>query len=740
MKQFLAITICAFLTLIVSAQDTQIRKGGGGAGGSATNAVATIRKDGTPIVNGATVIDFTNAAGTVVTVTADGTTARVGIPQATAYTDTITNASTRDFGVANRQIYSENLSANHRWVYFDDFNQPMTTPGLFPDAPTGHKYTVLSTYANTNQINVEDGRWWMGATNGAIYLSVDFKTNGLYGSQKIVNQWGGTFSYHSSTNSTVDGVERNLTFILSTNADFIARPFLHISIGVSYFRVQRELSSTNIIYAVPHEGGRYLAFNTNHQFTVTILGNNIICDIAGMRYIGYEPLLTTVYKDLTVATWESTGSPTNQFWGKWDNQFAGYASNPDYWLFAGKASSPAGPFTFGSNGILTDIEFSGTISNSTTGAGGFRTLSTTGFRSESSPTDFLLLSQPQGGIYGTLDGWVLGQGLSGATIMGLSTNTSTIESNLWIKGTNFARQIKMVGGQAASSILRLDSNTNLATVTVGANLSFDGTTLSATGGGGGGTNFPNVNLLVGNTNLVLSAGVRKAFHNQTNGSHGINLNLAAPESGYEVTYSVSNSASSDITVTFYTNSVAANPYDIATKTNVNTFTASASSITDVRLKFIGNGIWVLERVFGPTSVLKFGSGAYTDTNGANNLDITLSTITLTNYANAATNDIDCSRPIQAAFTNDLSGNQLIRLLTPRIGTWGNVYMRDSGSARTIGVAVPTGVGHELMSTNWTSNSTNILTVASKLAVFSYEVTRGTNGTTNISWFVTSKTP
>lgn len=80
MKYFLALVIC-LVALTGSAQDTQIRKGGGGAGGSATNAVTVVSKDGVPIVTGATLIDFTNAAGTVVTVSANGATARIGIPQ-----------------------------------------------------------------------------------------------------------------------------------------------------------------------------------------------------------------------------------------------------------------------------------------------------------------------------------------------------------------------------------------------------------------------------------------------------------------------------------------------------------------------------------------------------------------------------------------------------------------------------------------------------------------------------------
>lgn len=259
-------------------------------------------------------------------------------------------------------------------------------------------------------------------------------------------------------------------------------------------------------------------------------------------------------------------------------------------------------------------------------------------------------------------------------------------------------------------------------------------------GGSGGTNFPNINLLAGNTNAALSAGVRKAFHQVTNASYIQNFQLAVPESGYQIRYSASNYHTAPITLTFQTNQIAANPYDVRSKTNVNTITLAEQSITSFTLTYMGSGLWQLSDVEGPQFNQIYGTGIYPETNGTSGLDVTISTLISTNYANAATNDLDCSRPLQAAFTNDLSGAQLIRLLTPRIGTWGNVYMRDSGSARTIGVAVPAGVGSELLSTNWTSNSTNILTVASKLAVFSYEVTRGTNGTTNVSWYVTSKTP
>ena len=203
------------------------------------------------------------------------------------------------------------------------------------------------------------------------------------------------------------------------------------------------------------------------------------------------------------------------------------------------------------------------------------------------------------------------------------------------------------------------------------------------GSGGGGTNFPNVNILAGNTNLVLAAGVRKAFHNQTNGSHGINLNLAVPESGYVVTYSVSNSSASDITVTFYTNSVAANPYDIATKTNVNTFTASASAITQVELKYIGSGIWVLDSVTGPTTILEFGSGITAVTNGVNGRTISISAsgggYTLFGSSAANTMSLADSTTYHAGLELNTSiANMLIatnvQIYIPRTGTLKSGYV------------------------------------------------------------------
>ncbi len=254
-------------------------------------------------------------------------------------------------------------------------------------------------------------------------------------------------------------------------------------------------------------------------------------------------------------------------------------------------------------------------------------------------------------------------------------------------------------------------------------------TAIGSGSGGGGTNFPAVVQLVGGTNLPLVAGIEAAFHNQTNGSHGINLNLAVPESGYVVTYSVSNSSASDITVTFYTNSVAANPYDIATKTNVNTFTASASAMTEAELKYYGSGLWVLDSVKGPSPVLKFGPGIIRDTNGVNGLDITVSTKRLTNYAHATTITINGATDVDATITNDVTSGVTLTLANATVGTSGVFRFKADGSGETVAfqcwpaVLIP-------LATNNLVNTTNISGAASKWMHGNYDIARGANGVTN----------
>lgn len=249
------------------------------------------------------------------------------------------------------------------------------------------------------------------------------------------------------------------------------------------------------------------------------------------------------------------------------------------------------------------------------------------------------------------------------------------------------------------------------------------------GGGGGGTNFPAVVLLVGGTNLPLVAGIEAAFHNQTNAAHTINLNLAVPPSGQIVSYAISNSSGSDFEVTINTNSVPANPYYLGTKTNVNTFTASASAITKAWLRYTAAGRWELERIEGPTAIQKFGPGIITDTNGVNGLDITVSTKRLTNYAHATTITINGATDVDMTVTNDLSAGATYTIATPTIGSSGVVRFRPDGSARTVAFQTwPAAIVP--LSTNRFSNVTNIDLAASKWAYWNYDIARGTNGTTN----------
>lgn len=121
-KNLIGLTICLLAVTRLYSQNTQIRKGGGGAGGSATNAVAVIKKDGSPVVSGATIIDFTNAASGVVTVTADGTTARVGIPAAIASSSGLGTNTTMhgNFTVAGNTFFPEVVVASNNFAIYGD--------------------------------------------------------------------------------------------------------------------------------------------------------------------------------------------------------------------------------------------------------------------------------------------------------------------------------------------------------------------------------------------------------------------------------------------------------------------------------------------------------------------------------------------------------------------------------------------------------------------------------------------
>lgn len=87
------------------------------------------------------------------------------------------------------------------------------------------------------------------------------------------------------------------------------------------------------------------------------------------------------------------------------------------------------------------------------------------------------------------------------------------DNNLEVDGTIVAQGNIRAGALSASKLLRVDSSTNLAAVTIGSGLSFDGTTLSASGGGsqtpwssdinGGGYSLTNSGTII-TTNISVS--------------------------------------------------------------------------------------------------------------------------------------------------------------------------------------------------------------------------------------------
>lgn len=649
----------------------------------------------------------------------------VQLPQSISQLNTnraLTNVSANTLRMESGTAYS--LAAHpsmNGLEFWDDFDRTVTnSPGT---APSGHPWKFDSTIGrNSNNVFTADGYFKIAtnATYGAAYWYVE-NTNG----NSKWNRFGGSFRYlqHSHAN----GYQDLLGFLVATNSS-LAGNWLHVGVNLQGIYIQKQITT----YLLNETYPTILQNDTEHNFEIIIENDTIFARVGQYQYVIRDDTITN-YNAGTMVFYEHNRNLTNlvaQYRGEWGSAYAGQAS-PMYQMF--------NSLKLNTNGTIGKIQSSvvettGRFTNSSSSGGGFWSTDSAGFVSLTDANNYLLMSQPQGGIFGTLDGWVLGDANSSRTIFEISTNTSTVTSNLWVKGTNFARQIKLVGGQTAARPAFIDANTNIVAATGTPDgtkfLRDDGVLAVPSGsGGGGGTNFPNVNILAGNTNLVLSAGVRKAFHNQTNGSHGINLNLAVPESGYVVTYSVSNSSASDITVTFYTNSVAANPYDIATKTNVNTFTASASGITKVRLTYTANGLWLLDQVAGPAAVLKFSDGIIRDTNGANGLDITVSTKRLTNYAHATTITINGATDVDMTVTNDLAAGVTYTIATPTIGSSGVVRFRPDGSARTVAFQTwPAAIVP--LSTNRFSNVTNIDLAASKWAYWNYDIARGTNGTTN----------
>lgn len=262
------------------------------------------------------------------------------------------------------------------------------------------------------------------------------------------------------------------------------------------------------------------------------------------------------------------------------------------------------------------------------------------------------------------------------------------------------------------------------------------TNLHPSSSSGGGTNFPNVNLLVGNTNLELSAGVRKSFRQSTNGNNIVNLSLAVPASGYEVTITHTNTAATNYEVTFFTNSVAATFYSLLDKTNVSIWTVPAGSVVSQKFIFF-SGQWIRTDVEQPLFTLLSGYKTRLSTNG---LTLTVEvTQALTNYADGNIGII-AATDVTANFTNVVAGNRSITITTPVIGTSGSLGLVSDGTARTLSV-ICASAAITWLSTNDTINLTNLLTNPGKRYLWVYRVGMGTDGvSTNIHCWGKSQTP
>ncbi len=108
MKNFLALILCV-LALSASAQETTIRRGGG-SGGSATNAVATIQTNGAQVATGVTSLNFTNS-GSALSATVSGSTVTVNIPSGGGSAESLTNNDSRAIQTLGSGFTNRNTNA-----------------------------------------------------------------------------------------------------------------------------------------------------------------------------------------------------------------------------------------------------------------------------------------------------------------------------------------------------------------------------------------------------------------------------------------------------------------------------------------------------------------------------------------------------------------------------------------------------------------------------------------------------
>lgn len=148
-----------------------------------------------------------------------------------------------------------------------------------------------------------------------------------------------------------------------------------------------------------------------------------------------------------------------------------------------------------------------------------------------------------------------------------------------------------------------------------------------TGISGVGTNFPAT--ITTGTNIVVGTGVRKSFMFQTNQNQGISFN-GTPLNGEALTLVVTNTSgsASNITIGFFTNSVAGRYFDSTVASNVAGFLVVSNSSRTLHFVWNGN-FWRLEGGSAKEMELVVSGGLTLATNLTSDT-VTLATLVATN--------------------------------------------------------------------------------------------------------------
>ncbi len=322
-----------------------------------------------------------------------------------------------------------------------------------------------------------------------------------------------------------------------------------------------------------------------------------------------------------------------------------------------------------------------------------------------------------------LDATIVTADLADASVSSNKLVASSVNSSKILDATvvladiqNAAANSKVLGSGDAGA------GASYVELTVGSGLQIVGTTLSATGGaGGGGTNYPPIIPLGGpagpGTNVVVGVGVRQHVTITTNASFNFNSS-GVWRNGETVTITVSNSSASQIFFTNLQNNTVNGVFYHPFGSNVTTFGVPPLSLYTITLvqptnAFGGTTNLIAMNENSMEKVLAVGYKTELVTNG--NLVTMQSTERQTNYA-TGTLTINCATDVQADITNTVASAYTITLASPVIGTSGTLSFTSDNTARQITLSCPAlaalaNGGMSWLSTNGTTLLTNVLTGA-----------------------------